>query len=84
LAENNFIIRWNNSIPGLVVVDLQASLKAITEWLRGSGLTVNKSKTELCFFHRLDQPLITINLFGLEIKSLSSINVLVVLFDTKM
>jgi hypothetical protein len=82
-ADDNFIIRWNNGIPGLEV-DLQASLKAITKWLRGSGLTVNESKTELCLFHQLDQPRITINLFGSEIKSLSSINILGVLFDSKM
>ncbi len=82
-ADDNFIIRWNDDIPGLVV-DLQASLKAITKWLRGSGLTVNESKTELCLFHRLDQPHITINLFGSEIKSLDFINVLGVLFDSKL
>jgi hypothetical protein len=37
---------------------------------------VNESKTELCLFHRLDQPHIKINLFGSEIKSLDFINVL--------
>jgi hypothetical protein len=83
LADDNFIIRWNSSTPGLVV-DLQASLKAITEWLKGAGLTVNESKTEQCLFHQLDQPRITINLFSSEIKSLSSIKALGVLFDTKI
>jgi hypothetical protein len=52
-ANDNYIIRWNSHRPGFIV-DLEGSLEAITKWLRGSGLTVNQSKTELCLFHRLD------------------------------
>ena len=82
-ADDNFIVRWNNNRKGLIE-DLERSLEAITKWLRGSGLTVNQSKTELCLFHRLDQPQITINLFNSQIKSKNTINVLGVVFDSKL
>ena len=82
-ADDNFIIRWNKSRTELGV-DLVRSLEAISVWLRGSGLAVNESKTELCQFHRLDQPCLTINLFNSEIKSKSTMNVLGVVFDSKL
>ena len=34
----------------------------IVKWLKGSGLVVNESKTEICLFHTNDQPLIMIKL----------------------
>ena len=67
-ADDNFIVRWN-SHRGSLIVDLESSLMNITKWLRGSGLAVNESKTELCLFHRLDQPSIAINLFNSTIIS---------------
>jgi hypothetical protein len=70
-------------MPALVV-ELELSLEAITSWLRGSGLSVNESKTEVCLFHRLDQPLIKIKLFNSVIKSQYSMNVLGVIFDSKL
>jgi hypothetical protein len=82
-ADDNFIIRWNSYMPALVV-ELELSLEAITSWLRGSGLSVNESKTEVCLFHRLDQPLIKIKLFNSVIKSQYSMNVLGVIFDSKL
>jgi hypothetical protein len=82
-ADDNFVIRWNSHRPGMIA-DLEGSLEAITKWLRGSGLTVNQSKTELCLFHRLDQPQISVKLFNTTIKSKSSINVLGVIFDSKL
>ena len=82
-ADDNFIIRWSSHMPELIS-DLERSLEAITKWLRGSGLAVNDSKTELCLFHRLDQPRITINLFNSEIRSKNAMNVLGVTFDSKL
>ena len=42
----------------------------ITKWLRDSGLLVNESKTEVCLFHKNDQPKIFITLqdVGIELK----------------
>jgi hypothetical protein len=82
-ADDNFIVRWN-SHRGSLIVDLESSLMNITKWLRGSGLAVNESKTELCLFHRLDQPSIAINLFNSTIISKKTMNVLGVIFDSKL
>ena len=82
-ADDNFIVRWNTHMPALIV-DLELCLESITKWLRGSGLAVNDSKTELCLFHRLDQPRIKIKLFSTVIKSQNSMNVLGVIFDSKL
>jgi hypothetical protein len=67
-----------------LIVDKEASLEAIAKWLWGLGLTVNYSKNELCLFHQLDQPHIKITIFNSEIKSQNTINVLGVLFNTKL
>ena len=44
----------------------------------------NESKTEVCLFHKHDQPLITIKLQGQNVVSKKSMNVLVVIFNTKL
>ena len=44
--------------------DMQRSLEMITKWLKDSGLIVNESKTELCYYHVLDVPEIIIILNG--------------------
>jgi hypothetical protein len=62
-ADDNLIIRWSSHMPGLVI-DLERRIKAITKWLRGSGLAVNETKTDLFLFHWFDQPGIAINLFN--------------------
>ena len=56
----------------------------ITKWLRDSGLVVNESKTEVCLFHKNDQPQISITLQGVSITSKKSMNVLGVIFDAKL
>ena len=56
----------------------------ITKWLRGSGLVVNESKTEICLFHRNDQPLITVKITNVNFKSKKSMNVFGVIFDSKL
>ena len=56
----------------------------ITKWLRDSGLVVNESKTEICLFHRHDQPLINVNIENITVTSKKSMNVLGVIFDSKL
>ena len=56
----------------------------ITKWLKGSGLVVNESKTQICLFHQNDQPLIDVILEGVRITSEKSMNVLGVTFDSKL
>ena len=45
---------------------------------------MNENKTEVCLFHRKDQPLITITLNGNILKSKDNMNVLGVAFDCKL
>ena len=56
----------------------------ITKWLKDSGLLVNESKTEICLFHSNDQPLIQIRLQNVLITSKKYMNVLGVIFDSKL
>ena len=56
----------------------------ITKWLRDSGLVVNDEKTETCLFYKRDHPTITLNINNKIIRSKTCINVLGVLFDSKL
>ena len=58
-ADDNFCLMWNRKLEALIV-NLETKLEMITKWLRDSGLVVNESKTEICLFHRNDQPLIKV------------------------
>ena len=82
-ADDNFCVEWNVCL-GALIVNLERRLEMITKWLRGSGLVVNESKTEVCLFHRNDKPTVTVTLNGTHIKSKKSMNVLGVLFDSKL
>ena len=68
----------------LLITNLEKRLEMITKWLRDSGLVVNESKTELCPFHLNDQPVIQIRLQNVVITSKKSMNVLGILFDSKL
>ena len=63
---------------------MEKSLESITKWLRKSGLQVNKNKTELCLFNRIDVAPVVIRLGHAVITSKASMNVLGVLFDSKL
>ena len=45
---------------------------------------MNETKTECCLFHKNDHNLINLNINGVLIRSKHSINVLGVLFDSKL
>ena len=47
-------------------------------------MRVNESKTDLCLFYRGDTTPITLTVYGQKIKSNRTINVLGVIFDTKL
>ena len=67
-ADDNFIVGWNKLLPALID-DMEKTLEMIIRWLKDSGLEVNEGKTEVCLFHRNDQPLITIKLLGNSVKT---------------
>ena len=82
-ADDNFCVELNLAL-GALIVNLEKRLEMITKWLRGSGLVVNESKTEICLFHRNDMPTVIITINDTPIKSKKSINVLGILFDSKL
>ena len=63
---------------------MESSLTNIITWLKKSGLKVNETKTEICHFSRSDRNPIIINVNGTNVHTKSVINVLGVLFDSKL
>ena len=82
-ADDNFCVEWNMDLS-VLIINLEKRLEMITKWLKESGMLVNESKTELCLFHINDQPLIRIKLQNDFITSKKSMNVLGVIFDSKL
>ena len=80
-ADDNFVIKFSLFLPQLLV-DMKKTLETIIKRLKDSGLKVNDAKTELCIFNKTDIASVTINTF--KIKSKNQINVLGVIFDTKL
>ena len=56
----------------------------MTKWLRDSGLVVNEEKTETCLFYKRDHPTIALRINNKVIQSKKTINVLGVLFESKL
>ena len=63
---------------------MQHKLKTISDWLKDSGLKVNKAKTELCLFYCKDTPQVEILVNHVLVKSKDHMNVLGVIFDSKL
>jgi hypothetical protein len=82
-ADDNYVIHWNSDLS-LLIVDMQRTIELITKWLRQSGLKVNDGKTEVCLFHRKDHPTINITFNSTTLRTKQSMNVLGILFDSKM
>ena len=62
----------------------QSTLNNLIDWFSGSGLKVNKSKTEIVIFHRSTQKKANIIVKGETIVTRNSMNVLGVIFDSKL
>ena len=82
-ADDNFCVVWDRNLVALIE-NLEKRLEMIVKWLKGSGLVVNESKTEICLFHTNDQPQIRIKLQDSIVLSKKSMNVLGVIFDSKL
>ena len=82
-SKDNYCLVWNRDLC-VLIKDLEMKLEMITKWLKDSGLVVNESKTELCLFHKNDKPTITIRIANSLVISKKQINVLGVLFDSKL
>jgi hypothetical protein len=82
-ADDNFALTWSK-FKQTSITQMEAKLSIVTKWLSGSGLKVNKQKTELCHFYRKDTPPVEITLNNAKITSTFEMNVLGVLFDSKL
>ena len=82
-ADDNYIVKHGKQISELIN-QLKTTIEIIIKWLKESGLKVNDDKTEICLFYRKDTPPIKIEINGIEITSLKSINVLGITFDSKL
>ena len=82
-ADDNFMIEWSLCRVELKI-NMENKLKLVTKWLIDSGLKVNETKTELCIFYKSDTNQMVLNLKSNEIKSSNSINMLGVIFDSKL
>ena len=74
----------SNRCKEVLVHQIQRKLESITDWLTKSGLKVNEAKTELCLFYKHDSTPINISINNKAIKLKCNINVLGVLFDSKL
>ena len=82
-ADDKQIMESNVSLAQLIV-DMEQKLEMVMKWLRDSGLAVNEEKTEICLFYKQDHPTVEITLNGQRIKTKKQINVLGVVFDSKL
>ena len=82
-ADDNFTLKWNCNKNELIE-DMERELETLTKWLRDSGLKVNDGKTEVVLFYRKDCRQINLTLNGTQIVSKSSMNVLGVVFDSRL
>jgi len=64
--------------------DLEGKLIRAEQWLSGSGLKVNASKTELVIFHKHDCARGSIYLNQIQIESKSDMKVLGIIFDSRL
>ncbi len=73
-----------NKEKSVVATHIQQKLKRVMDWLTKSGMKVNEAKTDLCLFYKHDTTPIRISLNGQSVISNSKINVLGVIFDSKL
>ena len=57
-ADDNYALVWNKCNI-VVKADMKAKLELTTNWLNYLDLKINEKKTELCLFHRKEQPPLT-------------------------
>jgi hypothetical protein len=82
-ADDNCIPRFNKDIQQLII-DMQKSLESITKWQRESDLVVNKTQTEICIFHKHECQVLEIRVKDTIVKTKNIVNVLGVLFHTRL
>jgi hypothetical protein len=82
-ADDNYVIKQSDCLAN-ASRDIEKSVDMVTTWLKQSRLKINESKTELCVFHRSKDADIEIEFCNHRIKNKSNINILGILFDSKL
>ena len=82
-ADDTFIPMSNTSLTKLIT-DMEKKIEAITKWLKKSGLIVNQNKTEACLFYKNDCEQVNLRIGENTISTKKSLNVLGVIFDSKL
>ena len=82
-ADDKYVVESNTSLAKLII-DIQKSLEAVTKWLKKSGLIVNKEKTEACLFFKHGHAPIVLKVGETSIVTKQCINVLGVIFDSRL
>ena len=82
-ADDKQIMEQGKNLE-MLIRSMEGKLEMITRWLKDSGLVVNEEKTEICLFHRADHETVELMINGQSIRSKKTINVLGVLFDSKL
>ena len=82
-ADDSFNFKSHKN-KNQLIKDMEKSLEAITKWLKQSGLKVNQEKTDLCLFYKNDTVGVKVRLGEVTIESKNEINILGVLFDSKL
>ena len=74
-ADDNYIVA-QNLIKQVALEELAKRLEKIIKWLKDSWLKVNKTKTELCIFHRKNDTNGSVLINGSDVIAKNEINVL--------
>lgn len=80
--DNYFLVCADDS--NSVISSLELKLHVAQEWLKKSDLIVNLKKTEFIVFENNKQNNYEIDILGEKIKNKNSVNVLGILFDSKL
>ena len=82
-ADDNYSIQWHGDL-GELKIRTEESLRNILKWMTAFGLKVNEARTELCLFSRHNIEQMTIKVGHQDIQTRSEMNVLGVVFDSKL
>ena len=82
-ADDNFTIAVAKD-KMTAKTQIELSLTNIRHWMKDSGLKINEAKTEACVFSRTDTATINISVNGVDVRTKTEINVLGILFDSKL
>ena len=82
-ADDNYTLAFDKD-KATSAGKVKMKTEIATKWFKGSGLKVNTDKTEFCMFHILDTQKFSLTIDDKVIESKKEINVLGVLFDSKL